>query len=98
MTAHEDPLDKIYAEIARNAQAWREKWPHHCKACRGWGGSSYEESHGFKGGGSETIFDLCDAHENVHTCHRCGQPGLSEDMEGPCKFCNWNFDDGEPSL
>jgi hypothetical protein len=90
--------DAAQQQEPSNAAAWREKWPNHCKRCHGWGGSSYEESHGFRGGGSETIFDLCGEDENPLNCHRCGRPGLSEDMEGPCKFCNWNFDDGEPSL
>jgi hypothetical protein len=91
--AWEVAQDAADAQIrAANAQ-FERLWPNYCKHCGGWGGSSYQESHGFKGGGSETIFDLCGALENEQ-CHRCGARGLSEDGEGPCKACGWNFDEG----
>jgi len=78
------------------ASDWRTRWPKHCAACGGWGGTSYQESHGFRGGGSETIFEPCGAIDNLHTCHRCGHPGLTEDGEGPCTACGWDYDDGVP--
>jgi hypothetical protein len=86
------------AEIAAAAAAWRLRWPGHCRACSGWGGTTYQESHGFAGGGSETMFDECGAHADLRVCHRCGCLGLSVDGSGPCSACGWNYDDGEPSL
>lgn len=72
---------------------WRARWPNHCPACRGWGGAVHHESHGFSHGAAEQIFDLCDAIPETQ-CHRCGERGLTEEGEGPCARCGWNFDDG----
>jgi len=77
---------------AANA-AWRARWPNHCPACRGWGGATHYESHGFRHGTAEQIFDLCDAIPETQ-CHRCGEHGLTEEGDGPCVRCGWNFDDG----
>lgn len=77
---------------AANA-AWRARWPNHCPACRGWGGATHYESHGFRHGAAERIFDLCDAIPETQ-CHRCGEHGLTDEGEGPCKHCGWDFDDG----
>lgn len=78
---------------AANA-AWRARWPNHCPACRGWGGAVHHESHGFRHGAAERIFELCDAIPETQ-CHRCGEHGLTEEGEGPCTRCAWNFDDGQ---
>lgn len=75
---------------------WAAKWPRYCTKCGGWGGHSYYEMHGFRGGGGELILEPCDAHDDCRTCCRCGEPGLSECGEGPCSLCGWNFDDGIP--
>jgi hypothetical protein len=75
---------------------WEAKWPHHCTKCGGWGGSSYVEMHGFKYGPGETIFEPCQEFEDLTICHRCGEHGLKEDGEGPCRACGWNYDDGIP--
>jgi len=83
-------------QVAVAAAAWRKAWPNHCAACRGWGGSPFTEMHGFKFGPGEQLFDPCQALPNPATCHRCGQDGLDEDGEGPCKHCGWNCDDGVP--
>jgi len=97
-----EPWEIAWAESAKQveiaAAEWRSRWPHHCKHCHGWGGSWYEESHGFKGGGFETIFEPCDALTHPTTCHRCGFAGLDADGNGPCALCGWNCDDGEPTL
>lgn len=75
---------------------WKEKWPNHCKACGGWGQSSvYWDNHGVPGSG-EPCCDTCEAIEDYTICHRCGEHGLSEDGEGPCSKCGWNYDDGLP--
>lgn len=85
------------AELNAQAAEWRQRWPAHCKACGGWGGTAYTEMHGFKGGSGETIADPCDALPET-TCHRCGAAdGLTAEGEGPCRHCGWNYDDGDPT-
>lgn len=76
---------------------WADLWPNHCRACRGWGGAtSYQSQPYGMGSVQESFFDPCGAIDNPLTCHRCGAPGLSEDSDGPCGACGWNYDDGEP--
>lgn len=82
--------------IAIAADAWRRAWPNHCTSCAGWGGSSFIEMHGFQGGLGEQLFDPCGALPDAATCHRCGQDGLSEDGDGPCTHCGWDYNDGVP--
>lgn len=73
---------------------WRGKWPNHCAACGGWGGATSHQSVPYGAtSASFPVFDVCEALAATQ-CHRCGQHGLSEDSEGPCSFCDWNFDDG----
>ena len=74
---------------------WRGQWPAHCRSCGGWGGSHFTQGHG-DGGPGEPMFEPCSAIADPLTCHRCGEPGLAEDGEGPCKHCGWNYDDGVP--
>lgn len=96
--ADEHDMAEAAAHVAELAKAWRERWPGHCKACSGWGGSTYTEMHGFNHGNGEQMMDPCDALPDVHTCHRCGASGLNDEGEGPCTACGWNYDDGEPEL
>ncbi|KVV40820.1 hypothetical protein WT27_12885 [Burkholderia territorii] len=86
-------------EVATAAEVWRRRWPSHCTACGGWGGSTTRQSHPYGSGSAiELIPDPCEAHERVEICHRCGQDGLAEDGDGPCAVCGWNYDDGLPQL
>lgn len=73
-------------------EAWRAKWPNHCRKCGGWGGFSFTQRH--DSGPGEQMFDLCEAVEDPCICHRCGEPGLDSDGNGPCTKCGWNYDDG----
>lgn len=83
--------------VAEAAARWRAAWPDHCKACQGWGGAVSFQTHPYGAtSAAEPLFDLCEAHERIETCHRCGQDGLAESGEGPCLHCGWNYDDGEP--
>jgi hypothetical protein len=87
---------KAYAEIAKLASAWAAKWPNHCKACGGWGGSSYPATGpSYSCGGEPGGFDLCEALPDG-ACHRCG--AITSDLDGACRACGWNFDDGVPQL
>jgi hypothetical protein len=100
MTRSDDWLEaelEYAAKVRADAAAFAARWPAYCKACGGWGATSYEERHGFKGGGSETITDPCEAHADPRICHRCGCVGLTDDGEGPCSACGWNYDDGMPA-
>lgn len=95
-------MEDIYSpgEIAAGLalrKVWIEKWPLHCRACGGHGGSTHTEMHGFRYGAGEQIFDVCEELP-AEQCHRCGEHGLTEDGEGPCKSCGWNFDDGIPEI
>lgn len=100
-TRDEEPWEVALRDIAertrKEADAWAAKWPHHCKKCNGWGGSSFTEMHGFTHGSGEVLFDVCDDGEPT-LCHRCGAHGMQEDGTGPCKECGWNYDDGMPEV
>lgn len=82
------------AERSAVNSKWKAKWPNHCSACGGWGGATSHQSVPY---GATTaampIFDICDALPETQ-CHRCGQHGLTQESDGPCSFCGWNFDDG----
>lgn len=78
------------------ADTWRRAWPLHCRACGGWGGHGFTERHGFAYGSGEPMFDPCEAQADPATCHRCGGQGLTQDSEGPCTLCGWDYDDGAP--
>jgi len=88
---------EAYEKTMQAAATWRARWPNHCKACGGWGGTTFNQTHPY---GSTTtqeqIHDPCEATASVETCHRCGHDGLDADGNGPCKHCGWNYDDGEP--
>jgi hypothetical protein len=81
------------AKVDAENVEWKKKWSNYCTACSGWGGHTFHESHGDRYAPPETLFDICGALEPTQ-CHRCKEHGLSEDSEGPCKFCGWNFDNG----
>jgi len=85
--------------IMKAAAEWRAKWPNHCVKCHGWGGFTFKQSHPYgMGSATETLVDPCEAIAKLETCHRCGYDGLTDTAEGPCKFCGWNYDDGELQL
>jgi hypothetical protein len=87
-----EPYEDGSAAIAIAAEEWRAKWPNHCKKCHGWGGKMWPATRH-----EPEDFDFCGAHL-PDICHRCLHSGLTEDGEGPCSNCGWNFDDGEPML
>jgi hypothetical protein len=94
--------DEAQAERQRAAnmleaqRVWKARWPNHCTGCQGWGGFVFYQSHG--PGPSEQMFDVCERTEDTARCHRCGELGLTEDGEGPCALCTWDFDDGAPGV
>jgi hypothetical protein len=76
MTADEREEIDI-AEYTRQAnQAWRDRWPNHCRECGGWGGTTFQQSHPYGAGSAyETLWEGCEALEPA-ICHRCGKDGL----------------------
>jgi len=98
----DDPrADSMYdadyrAELAEARDAWWAAWPRACPGCCGWGGRVTTEMHGFRSGPGEHLFTLCGVLDDT-TCHRCGEPGLTEAGTGPCTACGWDFDDGQPA-
>ena len=77
--------------IAQEQDKWKKECPNYCKVCWGWGGRvarNYPHA--------PDDFDACEAIEDYTVCHRCGKNGMTEDFEGPCKYCNWDCDDGVP--
>jgi len=96
-SAIDDAIEHHINELGvRAALDWRRKWPNACKVCHGWGGGTFYETHGLPGP-AERITDACDSLAET-MCHRCGEHGLTEDSDGPCSFCGWNYNDGEPAL
>jgi hypothetical protein len=75
-----------------------ELYPNHCPICNGWGVHSYIENlapHGEGFWGCQ-MSEPCGCTEQG-LCGRCRMPGLDKDtLEGPCRFCGWNYDDGMP--
>ncbi|WP_422928596.1 hypothetical protein [Singulisphaera sp. PoT] len=85
------------AEIA----AWDARWPNHCKACGGTGGSSsaYDPSPAgvSLSPGHFYDFEPCEACAGSGICPRCGTAGLTSEErgddstgDGPCSACGWN--------
>lgn len=94
--AEEARISAIYADIEAKASeasdAWRKAWPDACPHCNGWG---LFMTH-CRDLPSPDI-DPCEHYADLTICHRCGKPGLSSEAEGPCQYCGWNFDDGDPA-
>jgi hypothetical protein len=102
--AKEEWLDKQLKNDEAEAKALRgmeeqnfqfqSKWPNYCRACGGWGGATdYQSVPWGSTTASTPIFEVCDALPETQ-CHRCGQHGLGEGGDGPCKVCGWDYDDG----
>lgn len=95
---YEEIERRIIAHTVMAAEAWRQTWFNACPCCHGWGGFAGRQGHPY---GStvayEETFDVCDELP-VTQCHRCGEHGLDQDSNGPCTYCGWNYDDGEPTL
>ena len=80
-------IERWEARAAVHNELWIKQWPNYCKACNGSGGKRiYNYPH------APDDFEFCTALD-TQMCHRCGAAGLTEDSEGPCTHCGWNFDD-----
>jgi hypothetical protein len=101
-------LDRQESETRANIKAasdeWRKRWPNHCTACAGWGGSTFRQSHPYgMGSATETLFESCEELPE-DACHRCGafdtmvkpEQEITKPIEEKCVACGWSFDDGDP--
>lgn len=92
-------MEKVYAQISKDIEAWQKKWPNHCKNCGGWGSFYYRGSRM-----EPPSADPCEAKPyGLDHCHRCGGEleGLEYEDDSivpKCKVCGWQYDDGVPSL
>jgi hypothetical protein len=88
-------------KIRYEASKWAADWPHHCRACRGWGGKVIA---GRFWGPPEACYPSefipCEDRGPQH-CHRCH--GSLEVHRfggsiayGACTECGWDFNDGQP--
>jgi hypothetical protein len=89
-------MRQYYADLQAHNKAWAERWPHFCTHCGGWGYFFYP---GKFSGPPENCYpddqEPC-YHLPEGSCHRCGAPdGYSgAELEGPCKHCGHQYDDG----
>jgi hypothetical protein len=93
-------MQKRVAEIA----AWQDRWPNHCRTCRGAGASysSYDPSPSgvLLGSGSMIDVDLCPDCAELGACSRCGWSTylLEQGEHGTdgCRRCGWDGQDCQP--
>lgn len=78
--------------LEQDRATWTAKWPDFCTSCEGAGAFH------FNGNRDEPpSTEPCDECTWKGICPRCGEPGLtSEEGDGPCTFCAWNYDDSAP--
>lgn len=99
----EHDFQQSMEELRIAQRAWKAKWLNHCPVCLGKGGIRSYEDHPYGATtASEEFFDDCEECTTKGICARCGSLGLTynkdEFYEGPCSFCDWNFDDECPHL
>ena len=95
-------IEAAYCEAPRS-RVYRNRWfmffwPRHCRACGGWGTSSYSVNQSPLGSGGcwpEAFVDPCPHCAEQGRCGRCGG-GLPDHPDGdePCPTCGWHGDDG----
>jgi hypothetical protein len=86
-------------------EEWIARWPNYCQKCDGYGMTSWTEFVPYgMGSAGMPMSEPCEC-VGDGKCPRCGQLGLtSEDRggeetgNGPCRFCEWNYDDGLPQV
>ena len=81
-----------YQAIQEAASAWKARWPGHCAHCEGAGGTHSPATRW-----EPEDYTQCAACVEEAKCARCGEEyALTEDGDGPCRVCGWNFDDACP--
>lgn len=101
---HTPECQKRQDEISKQIAAWKAAYPNHCQKCLGSGGETYYQSVPYGMGSTQMpIYEPCDC-TTEGKCARCGELGLTSEErgdestgDGPCKFCQWNYDDCLPT-
>jgi hypothetical protein len=70
---------------------WLERWPKFCGDCNGAGAF-----HDWGDRYTPPSDEPCEC-TMAGRCARCGAQGLTEDGDGPCTACGWNYDDSVPA-
>lgn len=102
MSEHEDSfqveMDRYYQHVREEIDAWNKRWPNACTDCHGWGVHVFYSFNRDVPDEQDPCNCTCEDRD-AQKCPRCGAySGLTEDAEGPCRWCAWNYDDGAPTL
>lgn len=92
-------MQEHFEHVKAQNDAWKAKWPHHCKNCGGWG---MFITRGVYSGPPEHCYpDECDPCDAIPDgmCHRCRAMNYTVDQgygygDRKCPACGWRFDDG----
>lgn len=81
-------------------EEYTERYPNHCKKCRGWGVFSWVEYHDGPKYPGELMTDDCDDCTAVGCCPRCLLPVMDNSSgKYSCNYCNWQEgDEGCPPI
>lgn len=98
---HTQACSMAQLNVQQARDGYAAAWPNYCRACEGWGGKQFRETHGSPYG-SELLFDVCACVE-IGKCPRCGGASLVEDAialsndDVICSLCLWrSFNEGMP--
>ena len=98
---HTKDCQRVTDEIRQSQREYLKQFPMYCRACDGWGGHTHYESHGFKGGSCEQMFEPCPECLENFFCPRClaDNPQWENEDKYVCKECGWKEGDlGYPEL
>lgn len=79
------------ARVAKLAEAWKLRWPNHCRKCLGHGGHDESQSHPYGSTSArEYWFEPCECIVGDSACPRCGHQHLNEWEGETCTVCKWS--------
>jgi hypothetical protein len=87
-------MRQYYADLEAHNKAWVERWPNFCIHCGGWGYFFYPGKFQVH---RRTVIPTTRNHATTFPkVPGCGAPdGYSDaELEGPCKHCGHQYDDG----
>jgi len=94
-----EAFEEYCDEQVKANEAWKLRWPNHCKNCEGAGGFPIPQTYW-----DPPDYDICVCTDKGK-CPRCMEWAWPEDIENmdvPCKFCGWNWghgkDDAAPQI
>lgn len=97
MDAEQDTYDDIAKQVATQNAEYEKQWPNHCKACGGWGITTWTENASPLGSGEYWPMDMSDPCEKCYGAGKCGRCGAElpvtpdefEEPLTPCNACGW---------